>query len=262
MRKRLILLTLVAPTLILGVAPVVSAVTTVKDGSPCKKNAIGQTAVVARKVFTCTKVGKKTIFKAAPIPAASSSASSSSRSSTGPIGSWKAGAGSVAGYRVQELFAGKPAKNPAVGRTAAVTGGLTIADSGSGLVVKDIKIDVDLTKLESDQSRRDGVLQGRGLEISKFPNASFSAPEVALPADAAKGGPINVTAKGKLTLHGVTKDIEFPLQAQLANGALEVVGTDIAVLMGDYGIDPPSVGGFVTVDDHGTLEFKLVFNRA
>ncbi len=257
MRKRLILLTLVAPTLILSVAPIASAATTVKDGSACKKNAIGQTAVVARKVFTCTKVGKKTIFKAAPIPASSSSASSA-----GPVGTWKAGAGSVAGYRVQELFAGKPAKNPAVGRTPAVTGALTIADSGSGLVVKDIKIDVDLTKLESDQSRRDGVLQGRGLEISKFPTASFSAAEVALPADAAKGGPINVTAKGKLTLHGVTKDIEFPLQAQLANGALEVVGTDIAVLMGDYGIDPPSVGGFVTVDDHGTLEFKLVFNRA
>ena len=42
---------------------------------------------------------------------------------------------------------------------------------------------------------------------------------------------------------------------------IEVAG-DIPVLFSDYNIQNPSVGGFVTTQDHGLLEFLLVFTKA
>ncbi len=36
---------------------------------------------------------------------------------------------------------------------------------------------------------------------------------------------------------------------------------DIPVLFSDYSIQNPSLGGFVTTQDHGLLEFLLVFTR-
>jgi polyisoprenoid-binding protein YceI len=43
---------------------------------------------------------------------------------------------------------------------------------------------------------------------------------------------------------------------RLDTGAVEVVGT-APIPFGAFGIVPPSVAGFVTVRDHGTLEFRL-----
>ena len=173
-------------------------------------------------------------------------------------GSWKIATGSEAGYRVKEEFLAPPAKVEAVGRTGEVSGTVTIAKSGSGLVAKDIKMKVILTNLKSDQARRDGQIKDRGLETNKFPETTFeSTGEIAVPAD---GADTTGKAKGKLTLHGVTKEVEIPVQAGLRNGKIEVVGA-LELTMADYKIDPPSIGGFVTVGDKGSIEFKLVLEK-
>jgi hypothetical protein len=39
------------------------------------------------------------------------------------------------------------------------------------------------------------------------------------------------------------------------------VAGDIPVLFSDYNIQNPSLGGFVTTQDHGLLEFLLVFTK-
>ena len=41
---------------------------------------------------------------------------------------------------------------------------------------------------------------------------------------------------------------------------MEVSG-DIGALFADYNIQNPSFAGFVTTQDHGLLEFLLVFSR-
>ena len=47
------------------------------------------------------------------------------------------------------------------------------------------------------------------------------------------------------------------------SGAAEIeVAGDIPVLFSDYNIQNPSFAGFVTTQDHGLLEFLLVFNKA
>ena len=47
------------------------------------------------------------------------------------------------------------------------------------------------------------------------------------------------------------------------NGGTQIeVAGDIPVLFSDYNIQNPSFAGFVTTQDHGLLEFLLVFTKA
>ena len=69
------------------------------------------------------------------------------------------------------------------------------------------------------------------------------------------------TAHGHLTLHGTTRAVTFTLTAEHKGAQIEVAG-DIPVLFADYGIQNPSFAGFVTTQDHGLLEFLLVFTKA
>src|SRR3954463_12951504 len=99
--------------------------------------------------------------------ATSTTAGSSSSSPTGIDGTWTASSGSEAGYRVKEVLFGQD--NTAVGRTTSVTGTIRIA----GTKATAAKITVDLTKVSSDQSRRDAQFQGRIMDTATFPTATF-----------------------------------------------------------------------------------------
>lgn len=161
------------------------------------------------------------------------------------------------GYRVQELFAGDKLKKTAVGRTPAVDGTITIA----GRRVTDGSFTADLTQLKSDQSRRDGYIEHGALQTSQFPKATFTltAP-IDLGSAPAVGTPVDVTATGDLTLHGVTKAVTVPLQARWNGDSIDVLGR-ISVQFADFGIDKPQVP-ILTTDDHGIMEVKLSFERS
>lgn len=79
--------------------------------------------------------------------------------------------GTTARYKVQEQLAGVNFPSQAVGTTQAVTGTIVVNPDGS--LAPESKISVDLTKIESDQSMRDGYVRGRVLETDKFPTLQF-----------------------------------------------------------------------------------------
>ncbi len=174
-------------------------------------------------------------------------------------GTWKADQdGSFVGYRVREQLGFLPAPSDAVGRTSAVTGNLTV----NGLSITAVKVTADLTQLQSDRSMRDERMRTIGLETDQFPQATFELTSpIMLSKVPAAGEVVTVTALGRLTLHGTTRDVTMKMKGTLANGRIEVVGS-LPVAFADYGIQPPNVGGFVTVQDHGTMEFKLFFSKA
>jgi polyisoprenoid-binding protein YceI len=175
-----------------------------------------------------------------------------------PDGAWKLspGDGIFVGYRVQEQFAGESIEKTAVGRTIGVDGTMTIA----GGQVTAVTIEADLTLLKSDQSRRDDYIRTRGLETNTYGTATFTLAEpIALPADVAAGQPFELTAVGDLTVHGVTKRVELPLQAQWDGKVIDVAG-GLAIVMADYGMDPPS-NSIVSVADRGELELQVSFSR-
>lgn len=185
-----------------------------------------------------------------PAPLAVTSSTAAPAGST-VDGTWTVGAGSQAGYRVHEILAGQP--TDAVGRTSGVTGSATI----SGTTVTSGNVTVDLTTVASDESRRDGQFTGRIMDTAQFPTATFTlgAP-VDLDAAFLSGSPTTATATGTLTLHGVTKQVSVPLTATRNGAAIDVAGS-IPVTFADYGIETPSIGGFVTVDPSGQIEFLV-----
>ena len=207
----------------------------------------------------------------APATAASATAASATAASTsagqgaGIDGTWKVdpaiqgsdGSTSFVGYRVQEELAGFGA-NTAVGRTSAVTGSMTIA----GTHVTDATFEADLTGLTSDDQNRDRQLGNQGIQTNQFPTATFKLTSpIDLGSVPADGREISVTAKGQLTLHGVTKDVEIPLKAKLS-GDVIVVGGSLPITFADYNIEKPNSFKVLSIDDAGTMELQLFFTKS
>jgi polyisoprenoid-binding protein YceI len=170
-------------------------------------------------------------------------------------GTWQAGQGSEAGYRVDEVLNGQNAT--AVGRTTAVTGNLTATST----MVTQAKITVDLTRVTSDQSRRDDQFQGRIMDTSQYPTATFTlADPIDLGTLATTAGTRTVDAHGTLAMHGATKDVTVKLTVVRSGATLSASG-QVPVTFADYGIDNPSFG-FVSTQDHGTIEILLHLTKA
>ncbi|MEA2634111.1 MAG: hypothetical protein QOH92_878 [Chloroflexota bacterium] len=191
-------------------------------------------------------------------PTPSTSGGSAAPSSTLGPGTWSVTAGSQAGYRVREQLASLPAPSDAVGRTSAVTGTLTLAQTASGYSVTAATVTVDVSKLSSDKPMRDQRIHSQGLQSDRYPTATFQlATPIALPAEAASGQAVHVVAIGALTLHGVTKTVTIPIEARLTGSKIELVGS-ITFPFSQFGMTPPSIGGFVTVQNNATMEFQVV----
>jgi polyisoprenoid-binding protein YceI len=172
------------------------------------------------------------------------------------IGSFADFSSSFVGYRVDETFADNRA-NTAVGRTPAVTGSLVLA----GASITSVEIAADMTKLESDDDRRDGRLRDQAIETGRFPTATFRLTSpIDLGSAPADGETIEATATGELTLHGVTRTVELPVQATLAGDVVTVIGS-IDILFADYDIERPTSFLVLSIEDHGIMEFKLHFRR-
>lgn len=176
-----------------------------------------------------------------------------------PDGQWvvRTGEDVFVGYRAKELFAGETVTKTATGRTAEVTGELTVA----GGQVTTAQVTADLSALESDQERRDAALRTRGLETEQFPEATFVLDEPIALGDPAEGKEVTASASGTLTLHGTAKPVDIDLQARWDGATITVAGS-APIVFADHDIDVIEIPGFVTTEDNGTLELQLVFQPA
>jgi polyisoprenoid-binding protein YceI len=172
------------------------------------------------------------------------------------IGSISDFSGSWVGYRVDETLAGNRA-NTAVGRTPDVRGSLAM----SGTRITGVEITANLSTLRSDDDRRDGQLQRQALQTSQFPQAAFKlTTPIDLGTAPADGATVAATATGELTLHGVTKTVEVPIQAKLSGDVVTVVGS-IDIVFADYAIEQPTSFAVLSIEDHGTMELQLHFRH-
>lgn len=162
--------------------------------------------------------------------------------------------GSFAGFRVdEELTIGEVT---AVGRTGEVSGFIRL---GAG-VLEAAEITVDMSTITTDRSLRDNRTR-QALGTDQYPNAVFVLTEpVALPDGAADGAAFSLEAAGDLTVKGVTNPAVFALEAQLVDDVIVVVGST-EVIFDDYGVQAPSAPIVVSVEDHGIIEFQLLFTR-
>jgi polyisoprenoid-binding protein YceI len=193
-----------------------------------------------------------------PTPAVSSSSTASASAGIG-AGTWTVASGSVAGYRVREQLASLSAPSDAVGRTSSISGSATISQSGTTYTVAAATITVNVNTLTSDRAMRDQRIHQMGLESDRYPTATFVlTTPMTLPAEATSGQAVNVSATGQLTIHGVTQTVTIPMQARLNGTQVEIAGS-ITFPFSQFGMTPPSIGGFVTVQNNATMEFDLKF---
>src|ERR1700704_1119284 len=145
-------------------------------------------------------------LRSSPTTLGLSASPSPAVASSGLAGTWNVTSGSLAGYRVQELFVGENSKHLAVARTSNVIGGLTVSADAGGYVVSGVTLTADLSSLHSvDQvvgrnvTQRDGVVS-RQLNVQQFPNATFTATSASV-IGGVTTSQADVTVAGKLTIH-------------------------------------------------------------
>jgi polyisoprenoid-binding protein YceI len=169
-------------------------------------------------------------------------------------GEWLLGPDSVVGYRVKEILFGQSTEG--VGRTSEIDGSLTISENS----VVSAEFEVAMATLMSDSDRRDRQVNGRILDTASFPTSVFTlSSPIALTPEAVSGAEFPVSAAGKLTLRGVTNDVNVEIVARLIDGLIEINGK-IEIVFADWQIPDPSVSG-ISVEPSGLLEFLLRFSR-
>ena len=183
-------------------------------------------------------------------PATGSSSPGGSPASS-VAGTWHVGAGSVVGYRVEEVLIGQ--NSTAVGRGSKVSGAITI----SGTTVTSGSFAVAMASVVSDQSQRNAQFDGHIMDVARYPTSALriTAP-IVLGTVPAVGTTATYPAGANLTMHGVTKAVTFTVSAERTAAGIAVLA-DIPIRFSEWNISNPSIGGFVTTADHGTLEALL-----
>ncbi len=166
------------------------------------------------------------------------------------------GESTFVGYRVVETLA-RFGADTAVGRTHDLGGALKF----NGNRLTNLDVTADLSTLKSNQPARDDQLTIQGLETDVYPIANFVLTvAVLVPELPLEGQPFLQTVTGNLSLHGVTRQVDIDVEAALYDGLLIVVGsTEIA--FADFNIDEPQSFYVLSMEDHGTMEFQLVFAK-
>jgi polyisoprenoid-binding protein YceI len=155
-----------------------------------------------------------------------------------------------AGYRMREQWANETVKRTVVGRTPGVSGSAQF----EGPYLAGGSFDIDLTQLNSGWDKRDAAMR-LVLDTAQFPTANLTVSEpVRIPVVLEPGVTATVQVPANLTVHGVTKPVLLTVDARWNGGSLDVAGhTEIGVA--DFGIDPGTAGGLVSVEGTGTVEF-------
>jgi len=175
-----------------------------------------------------------------------------------PDGAWQVrdDDSSFVGYRVRERLANLSSTSEAVGRTTQVTGTMQVA----GDEVRVVRVEADLRGLQSDEGRRDNAIRQRGLESERFPTAVFELAEpIRLDQQPVSGQQVNGQGKGRLSVHGVTREVTAKLEGRWDGSTIIQVAGRIPVRLTDFQIQPPTIGPVLSIEDGLTVEFRLNF---
>jgi polyisoprenoid-binding protein YceI len=197
-----------------------------------------------------------------PVATSTTRAASSTVASGALAGSWTISTGSQAGYRVREKLAFLPAQSDAVGRTSQISGSATFTQSGSSVAITAAEFNVDVSTLKSDRETRDEKIKEIGLESARYPTATFAlSGPVNVPAQILAGRVVKLPVTGVFNIHGVSKRETIPVEMSASGNTVQAVGS-LTFPWSEFGMTAPSIGGFVNVTEHATLEFDLRLARS
>jgi polyisoprenoid-binding protein YceI len=130
-----------------------------------------------------------------------------------------------------------------------------LAYDEKNLAASSLKVTVQTASFDTQDKDRNDTLAGTDLlDPAKFPTAQFVSSSL---AKGAKG----VEAVGKLTLHGVTKDVRLPLAIHPTTAGVEISGETTLKRL-DYGIGQGDWKSTEWVDDEIKVQYKVALTRA
>jgi polyisoprenoid-binding protein YceI len=94
------------------------------------------------------------------------------------------------------------------------------------------------------------------LDVARFPSIRFVSKSVT----AAAADPRDLTIRGDLTLHGVTREIAIAVRLERTANSLQATGAT-TLRQTDFGIEPISKAGVVKVKDELALRWRFVGRR-
>jgi polyisoprenoid-binding protein YceI len=123
------------------------------------------------------------------------------------------------------------------------------------LAASSLKVTVQTGSFDTQDKDRNDTLAGPELlDPQKFPTAQFVA-------NSFTKGPRGVEAVGKLTLHGVTKDLKLPLTVRTSASGAEISGATTIKRL-DYGIGQGDWKTTEWVGDEVKLQYKVALTKA
>jgi polyisoprenoid-binding protein YceI len=123
------------------------------------------------------------------------------------------------------------------GATQQLTGDFTLRP-GSPPQLVDATVTIDAASLDTGHPERNADMRQDFLEVGRFPTIEFRVGELLTPQPAAHPESWDLVLQGKLTVHGITRDIKVPTTVNLA--AEQVIARGQTYLdMRDYNIRVP-----------------------
>lgn len=136
-------------------------------------------------------------------------------------------------------FISKAAMESFEGKTNAVSGTVVLDPAALGDSLT-IAIAVDMAKLDTGISLRNRHMRENHLHTERFPTATFSGARIAKGSGPLeKGATRRVDLAGKLTIHGVARDVTVPVDLTW-DGANELkIAAEFSVALADHEIPRP-----------------------
>ncbi|HZV13508.1 MAG TPA: YceI family protein, partial [Candidatus Kapabacteria bacterium] len=119
--------------------------------------------------------------------------------------------------------------------------------------IKSVSGTVDVTTFSSGNSNRDSHAM-EVIDALDYPDASFTSDSVV-----SKGGSgDSLWVKGKMTFHGVTKNVTIPVETKWTQNRLDVSGS-FDVTLTEFNIERPSLL-MIPVEDKLSFDFSASFS--
>jgi polyisoprenoid-binding protein YceI len=146
-------------------------------------------------------------------------------------------------------------------RATEVEGQVSLQGTGGELRIQQGRFSVASGKMQGGRSAIMDRLMHTALKANEHPNIVYEL--VSAAATPAGDNRYNLQTRGRLTLAGVTREIEGSVEAErLANGHLRFTGS-YPLLMSDYGMTPPTaMFGALRTGDEVVVNFELVVDPA
>lgn len=123
------------------------------------------------------------------------------------------------------------------GETQQVTGSFFLSP-GPPPQIAEAQVSIDAASLTTGNVDRDADMRHDFLEVTKYPNIEFIITDLLTPRPTGDSAQWDMVLQGRLTVHGMTREVQVPTTATLGEDHLSARG-QVHLDMRDYNIRVP-----------------------